>query len=194
MEKLTPAETGSFLAHCLELPEDTLPVELIEYVHRVSAGALQYVAYTARQLYHHGALSIEAIYSSCNDSDSDLDSQPALLSVVSSNSGEDNEDWDLGTSIFFSCNSILITYRFEAISSKVAQLRGCHIKRDLFFNKGFWMLKKRLRRITDSVEPPEITEAKVLASLEKGIIDLKTSQHINEINSIDISREVPGDK
>eukprot|EP00923_Selenidium_pygospionis_P012137 GHVN01020641.1.p1 GENE.GHVN01020641.1~~GHVN01020641.1.p1 ORF type:complete len:2039 (+),score=278.32 GHVN01020641.1:106-6222(+) len=56
IKKMEPSETASYLAHCLDVPRRSLPHELVEYVHRVSAGLPDYVYLTSQHL-----LSLQAI-------------------------------------------------------------------------------------------------------------------------------------
>lgn len=58
-EKMSPVETGSYLAQCLTVPRRALPDELIEYVHRISAGIPKYIHLTANQLVTEQAIVIE---------------------------------------------------------------------------------------------------------------------------------------
>ncbi|EZG70692.1 adenylate/guanylate cyclase [Gregarina niphandrodes] len=57
--KLSRSETRSFLSYYYKTSKKKIPGEVVDYVHRVSAGYLNYVALTARQLLHHDA--IEAV-------------------------------------------------------------------------------------------------------------------------------------
>lgn len=95
--KLSPAETRSFLAHCLQLSKRDLPPELVEYVHRVSAGFLTYVALTARQLLHHGAILIETT------GDSDVEDDDTISDLGSEVEGDtdlsDEEDPDISNMV-----------------------------------------------------------------------------------------------
>eukprot|EP01054_Gregarina_sp_Poly1_P002145 Gregarina_sp_Poly_1__2144@NODE_156_length_12377_cov_161_699350_g138_i0_p1_GENE_NODE_156_length_12377_cov_161_699350_g138_i0NODE_156_length_12377_cov_161_699350_g138_i0_p1_ORF_typecomplete_len917_score130_01Guanylate_cyc/PF00211_20/2_8e22_NODE_156_length_12377_cov_161_699350_g138_i042136963 len=159
MVKLSLLETASFLAHCLEVPRRALPLELVEYVHRVSAGALQYVALTARQLLHHGALLIHPrseddtpIRSSSEESEMpwetenrwiDEDTNQVIIPLEKGNYRmEDPNITRERNARFFSCGGVEVAYKFSGTDVKVAQLRGCNIHRDLLYEGSYWIKRK----------------------------------------------------
>eukprot|EP01053_Blabericola_migrator_P010733 Blabericola_migrator_1__10732@NODE_613_length_7277_cov_58_358391_g446_i0_p1_GENE_NODE_613_length_7277_cov_58_358391_g446_i0NODE_613_length_7277_cov_58_358391_g446_i0_p1_ORF_typecomplete_len1379_score196_59Guanylate_cyc/PF00211_20/2_3e20Guanylate_cyc/PF00211_20/5_6e23_NODE_613_length_7277_cov_58_358391_g446_i01464138 len=228
MVKMSLLETASFLAHCLEVPRRALPLELIEYVHRVSAGSLQYVALTARQLLHHGALSVEEQSDDSVDTEQHTsptgESGRTILNTTDETTEKSTEEtsssseapWERETCwvegnasqvviplekgtyrledpiitkernrLFFSCGGVQVAYKFTGIDVKVAQLRGCSIRRDLLFEGNYW-IKRKINK--------KDNEKAILKKLSDGISNYDTAPHINSTPSFDLDADIIVDR
>lgn len=99
--------------------------------------------------------------------------------------------------LFFSCTDVQVTYKFESVNVKVAQLRGCHIKRDILYHQGYWIKRKigGTKSVSDSDRSDDEDddaqeEDRVLNELMRKVADHETSPHINSVPSFDASREI----